>query len=218
MGAGEVCTGAGVRRKTSGGTMGPSYRATRDERHATRGRGNALRLAITGQLSPDGRTPAWDDPETIRTLDLCLSCKACKSECPSNVDIARLKAEYLAQTYAARGGAPWSTRVFGRVRSINRLGSVAPVAANLLGRVWPVKAAIGAMLGIDSRRTLPPFARSLHRWFDGRPGAAASGTGPVVLLLADCFTTYNEPHIGRAAVGVLEALGYRVVLPDVGLK
>src|SRR5690606_27822163 len=82
----ELCNGAGVCRRMKNGTMCPSYRATLDERHATRGRGNALRLAITGQFSPDGRTPAWNDPDTLETLSLCLSCKACKSECPSNVD------------------------------------------------------------------------------------------------------------------------------------
>src|SRR5205085_6526771 len=89
-GALEQCNGAGVCRKTAGGTMCPSYRATLDERHSTRGRGNALRLAISGQLSrgADGR-PDFDDAGTLQTLDLCLSCKACKSECPSNVDIAR---------------------------------------------------------------------------------------------------------------------------------
>src|SRR5690606_26270838 len=121
----EMCNGAGVCRKRSGGAMCPSYMATQDERHATRGRGNALRLAITGQLGRDGqprtptgervaRAPDWDDAGTLETLDLCLSCKACKAECPSNVDIARLKAEYHAQRYRAKGGAPWTLRLLSR--------------------------------------------------------------------------------------------------------
>ena len=88
-------------------------RATLDERHSTRGRGNALRLAITGQFSADGEAPAWNDRETLATLDLCLSCKACKSECPSNVDIAKLKAEYLGQSYAnGVSGFLWSIGLF----------------------------------------------------------------------------------------------------------
>ena len=130
----EMCNGAGVCRKLVGGTMCPSYRALRDERHATRGRGNALRLAISGQLSGDGRTPAWDDPETIKTLDLCLSCKACKTECPSNVDIAKLKAEYTAQRYAASGGAPAYVRRFEDIRRISRIASALYPLVNAMGR------------------------------------------------------------------------------------
>src|SRR5204863_8623644 len=126
-GAVEMCNGAGLCRKTLGGTMCPSYRATLDERHSTRGRGNALRLAITGQVSGvvNGH-PAWADPGTMGTLDLCLSCKACKTECPSNVDVARLKAEYTAQRYRSEGRASLQARVFGHVRTLNRMGAVAP--------------------------------------------------------------------------------------------
>jgi FAD/FMN-containing dehydrogenase/Fe-S oxidoreductase len=215
-GAVEMCNGAGLCRKMTEGTMCPSYRATRDERHATRGRGNALRLAITGQLSPDGCRPAWNDPETLRTLDLCLSCKACKSECPSNVDIARLKAEYLAQAYARGTRIPLSTRVFGNVRRLNRLGSLAPKQINALLQTAPVRAVLNRLLGIDARRTLPAFAPSLHRWFRSRPPTVRGQEAPTVILLPDCFTVYSEPHIGRAAVGVLEMLGYRVLLPRLG--
>src|SRR4029453_12481516 len=99
--------------------------ASREERHATRGRGNALRLAITGQL--DGAAgQRWNDPGTIQTLDLCLSCKGCKTECPSNVDISRLKAEYTAQRYREQRRVPLRARVFGNVRVLNRLGSAMP--------------------------------------------------------------------------------------------
>jgi len=211
----ELCNGAGVCRKTDDGAMCPSYRATRDERHSTRGRGNALRLAITGQLSPDGSAPAWNDPETLETLDLCLSCKACKAECPSNVDLAKLKAEYLAQSHRQAGGAPLRDRVFGHVRRLNRIGSFMPGITNALVRIGPLRAMLNRVLGLDPRRTLPPFAPSLYRWYRSRPSPASS-EAPTVVLLPDCFTVYNEPHVGRAAILTLEALGYRVLLPKLG--
>jgi FAD/FMN-containing dehydrogenase/Fe-S oxidoreductase len=215
-GAVEMCNGAGFCRKTAGGTMCPSYRATLDERHSTRGRGNALRLAITGQVSGvvNGQ-PAWSDPGTMGTLDLCLSCKACKTECPSNVDVARLKAEYTAQRYRQEGRAPLSARVFGHVRTLNRIGSIAPNFANGFNRLAPVRAILNHLLELAPQRSIPPFAPSLFRWFQQRP-AKPQSVGGAVLLFGDCFTTYNEPHIGRSAVAVLESLGYEVVLPDVG--
>ncbi len=223
----EQCNGAGVCRKTAGGTMCPSYRATLDERHSTRGRGNALRTAVTGQSSPDGK-PDFSDPGTIETLDLCLACKACKSECPSNVDIARLKAEYTAQRYRAAGRAPLRARVFGHVRTLNRLGAMAPAMANFANRLPPVRFILNRVLGVAPQRSLPAFATSLYKWFErrspaqGRPQSEMAHTPandasvrPRVVLYADCFTTYNDPHIGKAAVRVLEALGYEVLLPRV---
>jgi Fe-S oxidoreductase len=215
-GAVTMCNGAGVCRRRSGGTMCPSYRATRDERHATRGRGNALRLAITGQLPDDGAAPAWNDPATLQTLDLCLSCKACKAECPSNVDLARLKAEYLAQSYRAAGGAPLRARLLGHVHRLNRLGAAVAPLANGLARWDPARRLADCLIGLDPRRSLPAFERSLHRWFREREPLRAREGGPAVVLLADCFTAFNEPAIGRDAVAVLEAFGYRVLLPDAG--
>lgn len=209
----EMCNGAGVCRKRSGGTMCPSYRATLDERHATRGRGNALRLAITGQLSKQGDTPQWNDAQTLKTLDLCLSCKACKSECPSNVDIAKLKAEYLAHSYDAAGSVQLRAKLFGNIRAINRLGSAVHPVSNRLSR--PAMALAGKLLGLDSRRSLPRFDQSLYRWFDRRMSRVGSDA-PAVVLFPDCFTVYNEPHIGRAAVHALESCGYRVILPRLG--
>ena len=207
----EMCNGAGVCRKTTGGTMCPSYRALRDERHSTRGRGNALRLAITGQLG----SSRWDDAETIRTLDLCLSCKACKAECPSNVDIAKLKSEYTAQRFAAAGRVPLQVRAFAAVRGINRAGSALHPLANLLTRFGPTAAILKRSMGIDRRRSLPRFGPSLYRWHARRQGSAPADA-PAVVLLGDCFTVWSEPHIGRRAVEVLEVLGYRVVLPRTG--
>jgi FAD/FMN-containing dehydrogenase/Fe-S oxidoreductase len=213
----ERCNGAGFCRKIAGGTMCPSYRATLDERHSTRGRGNALRLAITGQ-TPRGNSavPAWNDAETMRTLDLCLSCKACKTECPSNVDLARLKAEYMAQSYKSTGKIPLQARLFGQIRLINQLASVAPGIAQFVSRRGIVRSLAERFLGVSTRRTLPPVGRSLYRTFGKRRKMPAGEDKPRVVLFADCFTTYNEPEIGLAAIEVLESLGYVAVLPRVG--
>jgi FAD/FMN-containing dehydrogenase/Fe-S oxidoreductase len=211
-GAVEMCNGAGVCRKTAGGTMCPSYRALLDERHSTRGRGNALRLAITGQMS-DADAPAWDDAETIQTLHLCLSCKACKSECPSNVDISRLKAEYTAQRYRIVG-APLHARLMGHVRILNQLGGVAPGLANWASRLGPVRSVLNRILNLAPQRSLPGFARPLRQWFEARPTQTIFARR--VVLYEDCFGGYGESHIGRAAVAVLEMLGYEVLLPRVG--
>ena len=126
--AAELCAGVGECRKTRAGTMCPSYQATRDERDSTRGRANALRLAITGQLGFEGFT----DPALHEVLDLCLECKACKGECPTNVDMARLKAEFLHQ-YHKKHGLPLRNRVFGNVARIGRLGLPAGPGVELAG-------------------------------------------------------------------------------------
>jgi FAD/FMN-containing dehydrogenase/Fe-S oxidoreductase len=218
----ELCNGAGVCRKRAGGTMCPSYRATQDERHSTRGRGNALRLAITGQLSRDAAAnggPTWDDPDTLETLDLCLSCKACASECPSNVDVATYKAEYLAQSYAARGGPPLAARVFGRVRGLNRLGSAFAPLSNVIAELPPIRAVTNRVLGLSPKRSLPAFAPSLFRRMRAarpRPNEGLGETAPAVVLYADCFSTYNEPEVGLAAIRLLNGFGYRVVVPPIG--
>jgi FAD/FMN-containing dehydrogenase/Fe-S oxidoreductase len=215
-GAVERCNGAGVCRKTSGGTMCPSYRGTLDERHSTRGRGNALRLAITGQ-APGGEssTPRWSDPDTIATLDLCLACKACKSECPSNVDIARLKAEYTAQRYRSGARLPLASRLIGHVRTLNRLGSLTPRLANWTNNLPPVRALINLVMGLHADRSLPPFTKSLYSTFHAAH-APVPADAPRLALFADCFTTYNESPIGLAAVRVLSKAGYRVELPRSG--
>ena len=210
----DMCNGAGFCRKTAGGTMCPSYRGTLDERHSTRGRGNALRQAIRVGLG-DGE-PVWNDAETMKTLDLCLACKACKTECPSNVDVARLKAEYLAQSWRARGGATLKAKVFGHVRRLNRLGAITPGIANAVSNLPPVRAVMNRVLNLAPKRSLPAFAPSLYKWFNKRRRSNQSTTRrPKVLFYADCFATYNEPHVGQAAVKVLEALGYEVLMPQI---
>jgi FAD/FMN-containing dehydrogenase/Fe-S oxidoreductase len=211
----EACNGAGLcRRIQPGGTMCPSYRATLDERHATRGRGNALRLAITGQLGSGG-APDWRDRQTQATLDLCLSCKACKSECPSNVDISKLKAEFAAQGFAKAGRVPWRTRLVGRVRRTQRIGSALWPLANAALALPPLRRLVNAALGFHADRELPTFGPAVDRWLRRR-GSRASRGAPTVLLFPDCFATYGETDLGRIAVELLEAFGYRVVMPDVG--
>lgn len=232
----ELCNGSGVCRKKSGGTMCPSYMATLDERHSTRGRGNALRLAITGQLHEStGRAgagtsdPIWGDRDTLDTLHLCLSCKGCKTECPSNVDIAKYKAEYLAQTYKHAGRVPLKAIAFGRVRLLNRIGSAFAPLSNWVANHPLHRAVVDRVLGIAARRTLPAWDKSLFRQVkrladgsvrsaEAKPSGGEHGQdprpdAPTIVLYADCFTTYNDPRIGLAAIRVLRAFGYRVVLP-----
>jgi len=213
-GAIEQCNGAGVCRKKQGGTMCPSYMATLDERHSTRGRGNALRLAITGQLTRDGAA-RWDDPETLKTLDWCLSCKACKAECPSNVDVARLKSEYLAQRNSARGRVPLRDRLIANIRTINRLGAMAPAVGNFVAQLEATKALAQRFFSIDARRSLPPVSRPLSGMI--RPVLRrTAGRERTVAVFADCFTGWSEPGAGVATARLLEALGYRVELVSPG--
>jgi len=211
LAAAEACNGNGYCRRTTGGAMCPSYRATMDERHATRGRANGLRLALSGQLGR-GEAPSWGDADVLASLDLCLGCKACRHECPATVDVASLKSEYLAQSMGR--WVPLRTRLLGYVRGVNRLGSAMHPLSTMLTRRGPVAALLKWVLGVSQRRTLPGFSRSLRSWHRRRPvGEAAS---PVVLLYPDCFSTWTESEIGRDAICLLEAFGYRVVIPTVG--
>jgi len=210
-GAAAACNGNAYCRRTVGGAMCPSYRATLDERHATRGRANALRAAAESLVKGN---PTWGDPETLATLDLCLGCKACRAECPAEVDVAKLKAEYLAQSYAANGGPPFRTRIKSDVRGMNRVGAALHPLSTMLVRRGPLAWGIKRLLGIAPSRALPGFGRSLRRWHGRRP--LPGGDRPVVLLYPDCFTTWAEPGVGRDAIRLLEAFGYRVVMPSVG--
>ena len=220
----EQCNGAGLcRRLTPGGTMCPSYRVLKDEKHTTRGRANALRLAITGQLGEGTAAQRWQDPFVQETLGLCLSCKACKTECPSNVDLSKLKAEYAAQGFWRRGRVPWRTKVLGSVREVNRLASALWPLSEVLRGLTPTRVAVAALLGFAPERSLPPVGPSLRGWLERRANKRTRSRGPItleqrpaVLLMPDCFSQWSEPQVGRAAVELLEALGYRVVLPHAG--
>ena len=205
----EMCNGVGVCRKNLEGTMCPSYMVTRDEEHSTRGRANALRAVLSGQVPASEFTGR----RLYEVMDLCLECKACKAECPSNVDMAKLKYEFLAHYYRANG-LPLRNRLFGRIESLNRIGSrLAPLSNWIVGsrlHRWVLE----RVVGIDHRRPLPLFARvTFIDWFRHREKPPAATRGEVVLF-HDTFLTYNAPHIGRAAVGLLERAGYRVTLVD----
>ncbi len=202
----ELCNGNGACRKMQGGTMCPSYRATRDEKDTTRGRANALRLALSGQQ------PLAHNREVYDVLDLCLMCKGCKAECPSNVDLAKLKAEFLQFYYQDRQ-RPLGHRLMADIHRMNRLGAPVAPLVNFLQNRGVVPLALEKLAGIDRRRTLPPLhRRHFRRWFARHTPDAAAGRRGRVLLLDDCFTTFNEPAIGRAAVRVLERAGYAVEL------
>lgn len=206
----EMCSGVGACRKKLDGTMCPSYRGTLDEAHSTRGRANTLRMLLSGQAGP----PRLADPKGMEVLDLCLECKACKSECPSNVDMAKLKYEFLAH-YHAEHGTPLRARFFGNIAWVSRLGSAAAPLANWIQELPLTRSLLDRWLGIDRRRPFPRLAGETFRaWFRRhKPGPRAGQRGEV-LLLADTFTDYQEPEIGRDAVRVLEAFGYRVRVPD----
>jgi FAD/FMN-containing dehydrogenase/Fe-S oxidoreductase len=205
----EMCSGVGACRKVGTGTMCPSYMITRDEEHSTRGRANALRLVMSGELS-GGET--LDNPTLKNALDLCLQCKACKTECPSNVDMAKLKAEVLYQSHKGKA-IPLGYLLMGYIYRLNPIGSAMAPLANWMQRQPLFKWLLEKLAGIDRRRTLPEFdANNLRSWFKRHRADSRAGKLGTVILLDDCFTTFNNPQIGRAAVKVLEASGYKVEL------
>lgn len=198
----EACNGAGVCLQT-GGVMCPSYQATREEKDTTRGRANALRAALSGRLPAGSLT----GPDIHRILDLCLQCKGCKAECPSAVDMARVKSQYL-DLYHKEHGVPLRSRLFAEIAVLSRLARPLAEPVNALARLRPSRWALEKALGISRQRVMPPFARSsFRRWFRSRP---VRENGQPVVLFVDTFVDYNHPQIGRAAVRVLEAAGYRV--------
>jgi FAD/FMN-containing dehydrogenase/Fe-S oxidoreductase len=205
----EMCNGVGVCRKSLEGTMCPSYMATRDEEHSTRGRANALRAVLSGKTAPSEFTGR----RLYEAMDLCLECKGCKAECPANVDMAKMKYEFLYHYYRANG-LPLRNRLFGGIARTNRLGSKAPALFNWLSALGPSRWLLERVVGIDRRRPLPELAsETFTEWFHRRPAPATTPRGEVVLF-HDTFATYNCPEVGQAAVELLDAGGYRVVLVD----
>ena len=207
----EMCNNNGHCRKFDAGTMCPSYRATRDEQHLTRGRANTLRLALSGQLGPD----ALASDEVYRTLDLCVSCKGCKRECPTGVDVAKMKIEFLHH-YRRRHGLRFKERI------VSHLPRYAPWAArvswlmNLRDRVPGFALLSEKLLGVSARRTLPhwhsaPFHKTCGS--SARGAFPSNATQREVALFIDTFNNYFEPENARAARAVLQAAGYTVHLP-----
>ena len=208
----ELCSGVGACRKTGGGTMCPSYMVTLDESQTTRARANMLRLVMDGTIPADGlASEALDE-----VMDLCLQCKACKTECPSNVDMSKLKAEYLHQKYKTHR-VPLASRLMGQIHRLNPIGSATAPLANATIQNPAFRWLLEKVAGIDRRRTLPLFdANHLRKWFKRHTPDPRAGSRGSVILLDDCFTTYNTPDVGRAAVRVLEAAGYNVELAGLG--
>jgi FAD/FMN-containing dehydrogenase/Fe-S oxidoreductase len=201
------CSGLGACRKVSGGTMCPSFMVTLDERDSTRGRANALRLAMSGQL--EGGLSNEGLPEI---LDLCLSCKACKAECPSSVDMARLKGEVMQHHYDEHG-ATLKDKMIGRSPDLARKisGSKAGII-NFIQALPGIKHVMMKSLGFDSRRSLPVYAHTT--WTSSH--SRTPYPDPDIIFLVDTYTQCHQPESGIAAVKILEALGQRVNILDVG--
>ena len=207
----QKCNGAGVCLQRSGrGTMCPSYRATREERHGTRGRANIFRQ-ILEKSSP---IEAMSHDHVKEVLDLCLACKGCKSECPANVDMAQLKAEFM-QHYNDQHGTPLRSKVIDHFDSLSHYASFLPVVSNsLLVQPW-----LKSMLGFHPQRQLPKMAGlKFSQWWKNRKPCPLRNTHSEVVLILDSFSEYYDPHIAIAAVLVLESLNFRVtVTPSLSL-
>ncbi len=204
----EMCNGVGACRKTLTGTMCPSFIGTREEEHSTRGRANALRSIISGALPHTELT----GERLQEVLDLCLGCKACKAECPSNVDMAKIKYEVLAHYHKANG-LPLHRRMFGEIGTFAPLGSMFSPLSNWAVNNTFSKWIAEKVIGVDRRRDMPTFVRPTYeQWFRKRRSRRTSDKK--VALFSDTFMNYSEPSIGKAAVEVLEACGFEVLLPE----
>jgi FAD/FMN-containing dehydrogenase/Fe-S oxidoreductase len=206
--AADQCNGQGACRKHEGG-MCPSYMVTDEEVHSTRGRANLLRLVFSGALPHEELT----GDRLFDALDLCVECKACAAECPTGVDMAKLKYEVLAQRNKTHG-VPLRARVFAQINLLSKLTSPVGRIANAVGAFKPARAVMAKVIGFAPDRPLPAFAgQSFPAWLKKRPNTTSvpAKRGDVVFF-HDTFTDYYHPEVGRAAVRILEALGYNVVI------
>lgn len=207
----EQCNGSGDCRKThlSGGTMCPSYMATRNEKDTTRARANILREFLT-HSSKENR---YDHKEIYDVMSLCLSCKACKSECPSNVDMAKLKAEFLQHYYDANG-VPLRSKLIANFTAAAKLGSMAPSIYNFVMGNVVTGTAIKALSGFAIKRSMPSLSKqTLKCWYDKK---YSTPSNPIkqIYLFCDEFTNYNDAAIGIKAIQLLTALNYEVIIPN----
>ena len=203
----EMCNGNAQCRKLDVGTMCPSFQVTRSDMHSTRGRANALRGYISGDLD----SADFTSREMYEVMELCLECKACKTECPSKVDLAKMKYEFLHQYHKAHG-VSLRTWLFAHVSWINWLGWITWPVSNVLMSL-PLRGLLQKLIGIAPRRRLPPFTRRrFSQWF-AQHKQQSQGERPKVVLFCDTFMEYNHPQLGQDAVAVLEAAGYEVILP-----
>lgn len=213
--AAEQCNGSGDCRKSefSGGTMCPSYMATRDEKHSTRARANIFR-EIAGRSYI--RNP-FESEQIKDVFDLCLGCKGCKSECPSNVDIGKIKTEFQYQ-YQSLKGVPFRNKLIAGFARANKINSYLPWIYNSAIAFPPTSALIKAVSGFAQKRSLPKLNKTtFEKWFDGNYESPSSGEhAKKVILFLDEFTNYNDLEVGIAVVKVLEILGYDIELSRVG--
>jgi Fe-S oxidoreductase len=205
----EMCSGMGECRKKLDGTMCPSYMGTLDEEHSTRGRANALRAVLSGKVPKEDFT----GKRLYEVMDLCLECKACKAECPSNVDMAKLKYEFLDHYHRANG-LPLRNRLFGGIEPLNRIGSQFAPISNWIAQSRLNRWLMEKFAGVDKRRPLPLFAREpFEDWFYAHQALGDGAKGDVVLF-HDTFNNFNTPNVAMAATLLLERAGYRVRLSN----
>lgn len=211
--AAELCSGSGDCRKTelAGGTMCPSYQATRNEKDSTRGRANMLRHVLT---QPTNQTQPLDNEDLKEVMDLCLSCKGCKRECPSNVDVGKMKAEFL-QGYYDVHGVPARAKRIANFASSMKLASKAPSMFNFLASNFATRSLVKRLAGFSKHRSLPKLHKqTLVSWFAAHSPHENTGAKGKVFLFADEFTNYNDTPVGIATVELLERIGYTVEIPE----
>lgn len=211
--AAEMCSGSGDCRKThlTGGTMCPSYMATRDEKDTTRARANMLRHILT---KPADAAQPFNSEEVKEVMDLCLSCKGCKRECPSNVDVAKLKAEFM-QGYYDANGVPRRAKLIANFAKNSQLASQVPWFYNFVVTVEPFASLFKRFAGFAQERSLPKLHKTtLRRWFSSHAPHPNAGRLGKVLLFCDEFTDYSDTPIGIAAIELLEQLGFAVDMPQ----
>lgn len=212
----EKCSGSGDCRKTelTGGTMCPSYMATRSERDTTRARANILRRYLTPETSSGNVTSS----EMVKeVLDLCLSCKGCKSECPSSVDVGKMKAEFTQQYYETHG-IPLRSKLIANFSKQMKMASIAPWAFNGVFGTTILRKIANRMVGFHPERSMPKLdSETLLQWYKKHKKSQTSNLKPTaqkVYLFCDEFTNYNDAEIGKKAVQLLEKLGYEVIIPE----
>ena len=213
--AAEQCNGSGDCRKTeiTGGVMCPSYMATRNEKDTTRARANILREMLTNSAKRN----RFDHKEILEVMDLCLSCKGCKSECPSNVDIAKLKSEFLYQ-YQKSNGVTFRTRLIANMAKANKMAAIIPGFYNFMMTNEATSSLIKSIAGFSQDRSMPQlYKTTLHRWFiknKNRLHKHLSPNAAKVWLFNDEFTNYQDTLVGIKTIELLSALGYQVDIPD----
>lgn len=208
----EQCNGSGDCRKThvSGGTMCPSFMATRNEKDTTRARANILREFLTRSQ----KVNRFNHKEIYEVMDLCLSCKACKSECPSNVDMAKLKAEFLQQYYDSNG-VPIRARMIANFSRFSKLGSAVPAVYNFFMTTPGFSNVVKLFSGFAQKRSMPTlYKTTLRKWYHRHKREDKKTYGRRVYLFCDEFTNYNDTEIGIKTILLLEKLGYEVVIPE----